>query len=109
MKRFLALACAGALLAGCANTGQLAGFHAQSEKAETYAELLYQATARSLDGLVVLGKVTPADAYAKKLTAWTSLGIVRTAYNAGAAINLQPLKDAASAAGVDPAAIPGAQ
>lgn len=97
-----AVAAASLWLSACA-TGPLANAHMTSERMETQAELLYQATATSLDGLVTAGKLAPAQRDADKLAAWRALALVRTAYNAGSLItatSLDALRNDASSAGV---------
>lgn len=107
MKRLIALASAGLLLAASITAGCATNAHQGLQKAEIAAELLYQATATSLDGLEASGKIGQQAHDADKLAAWRALQDVRTQYNLGLAIDLTILEAKAAAAGVSPAVIQG--
>lgn len=107
MRRLLLLSAAVLALAACSTT-QVSSAHLVAEKAETLAETLYGATAQSLDGLLLAGKISQATHDRSKLQAWQALQDVRTQYNLGLLIDLSVLQAQAATAGVSPAIINGA-
>ncbi len=94
MKRLILAGACALALAGCGTLGGggLNTFHAQMEKREIDAELIYQGTVAALDADVAAGKMSSSTHDADKLKAWQALQLARTAYNTGQAVDLTILQ-----------------